>query len=95
MAALVISDRRRRRYRLLFEDPRLDVWVLSWMPGQETGFHDHGASNVALTALQGTVLERQMRLGGPSIERELSRARSSRARPATSTRSRIARASPP
>jgi quercetin dioxygenase-like cupin family protein len=68
---LVISDRRRRRYRLLFEDPRLDVWVLSWMPGQRTGFHDHGASNVALTALQGTVLEQQMRLGAASIEREL------------------------
>jgi predicted metal-dependent enzyme (double-stranded beta helix superfamily) len=68
---LVISDRRRRRYRLLFEDPRLDVWVLSWMPGQKTGFHDHGASNVALTALQGTVLEQQMRLGAPSLEREL------------------------
>jgi predicted metal-dependent enzyme (double-stranded beta helix superfamily) len=68
---LVISDRRRRRYRLLFEDPRLDVWVLSWMPGQRTGFHDHGNSSVALTALQGTVLEQQIRLGAASIEREL------------------------
>jgi predicted metal-dependent enzyme (double-stranded beta helix superfamily) len=68
---LVISDRRRRRYRLLFEDPRLDIWVLSWMPGQRTGFHDHGASSVALTALQGSVLEQQMRLGAAGIEREL------------------------
>jgi predicted metal-dependent enzyme (double-stranded beta helix superfamily) len=68
---LVIHDRRRRRYRLLFEDPRLDVWVLSWMPGQRTGFHDHGRSNVALTALQGSVLEQQMRLATASSEREL------------------------
>jgi predicted metal-dependent enzyme (double-stranded beta helix superfamily) len=68
---LVISDRRRRRYRLLYEDPRLDVWVLSWMPGQSTGFHDHGASSVALAALQGSVLERQMRLGLADVERVL------------------------
>jgi hypothetical protein len=68
---LVVCDRTRRRYRLLFEDARLDVWVLSWMPGQATGYHDHGCSNVALTALQGSVLERQIRVGQASIEREL------------------------
>jgi predicted metal-dependent enzyme (double-stranded beta helix superfamily) len=68
---LVVCDPTRRRYRLLFEDPRLDVWVLSWMPGQATGFHDHGTSSVALTALQGSVLERQVRLGAANLEREL------------------------
>jgi predicted metal-dependent enzyme (double-stranded beta helix superfamily) len=68
---LVVFDRRRRRYRLLFEDPRLDVWVLSWMPGQATGYHDHGDSNVALTGLQGSVVEQQLRLGAASIGREL------------------------
>ena len=40
---LVVCDRSRRRYRLMFEDARLDVWVLSWMPGQATGYHDHGS----------------------------------------------------
>ena len=68
---LIVCDRARRRYRLLFEDPRLDVWVLSWMPGQATGYHDHGTSDVALTALQGSVIERQIRVGEPSIERTL------------------------
>jgi predicted metal-dependent enzyme (double-stranded beta helix superfamily) len=68
---LVVNDRTRRRYRLMLEDERLDVWVLSWMPGQATGFHDHGNSNVALTTLQGSVLERQIRVGEASIEREL------------------------
>ena len=68
---LVVRDAARRRYRLLLEDARLDVWVLSWMPGQATGYHDHGSSNVALTTLQGSVLERQIRLGWPNIEREL------------------------
>lgn len=68
---LVVCDRSRRRYRLMLEDDRLDIWVLSWMPGQATGYHDHGNSDVALTALQGTVLERQVRVGEASIEREL------------------------
>lgn len=68
---LVVCDREHRRYRLLREDDRLDVWVLSWMPGQATGYHDHGESNVALTTLRGAVIERQVRVGTASIERQL------------------------
>jgi predicted metal-dependent enzyme (double-stranded beta helix superfamily) len=59
-APLVIADPARRRYRLAYEDERLDLWVLSWMPGQGTGFHDHGTSAVALTAVQGSVRERRL-----------------------------------
>jgi hypothetical protein len=70
-APLLVHDATRRRYRLLFEDERLDIWVLSWMPGQATGYHDHARSSVALTALQGSVLERQIRVGAASIERVL------------------------
>jgi predicted metal-dependent enzyme (double-stranded beta helix superfamily) len=68
---LVVRDHARRRYRLMLEDERLDVWVLSWMPGQATGFHDHGSSSVALTTVQGVVLERQIRVGEASSERAL------------------------
>ncbi len=57
---LVVTDPERRRYRLLYEDDRVDIWVLSWMPGQGTGFHDHGVSGVALCSCEGTVVERQM-----------------------------------
>lgn len=59
---LVIEDSHRRRYRLLFEDDRIDVWVLSWMGGQGTGFHDHDLSGVGLACAQGEVVERQMLL---------------------------------
>jgi Cysteine dioxygenase type I len=69
--ALVVCDPTRRRYRLMLDDERLDIWVLSWMPGQSTGYHDHGNSNVALAALEGCVLERQIRVGCASLEREL------------------------
>lgn len=59
---LVVVDATRRRYRLLFEDDRVDVWVLSWMAGQGTGFHDHDLSCVGLACAAGEVVERQMLL---------------------------------
>ena len=43
---LVVIDRDRRRYELLYDDDSVDIWVLSWMPGQKTGFHDHDRSSV-------------------------------------------------
>ena len=36
-----------RWYERLYHGPDYDVWVISWLPGQSTGFHDHGASSGA------------------------------------------------
>ncbi len=68
---LVVVDPERRRYRLAYEDDRLDLWVLSWMPGQATGFHDHGTSAVALTAVRGEVVERHPCVAGLPTSRTL------------------------
>lgn len=57
---LVIRDESRRRYRLMYDDAHVDIWVLSWMPGQGTGFHDHDTSGVGLAVAQGMMVERQM-----------------------------------
>jgi predicted metal-dependent enzyme (double-stranded beta helix superfamily) len=67
---LQVIDADRRRYRLLYEDARIDIWVLSWMPGQGTGFHDHDLSSVGLACAQGAVTERQMLLptGATTVE---------------------------
>lgn len=59
---LVVVDEHRRRYRLLYEDDRIDVWVLSWMGSQGTGYHDHDVSGVGLACARGEVVERQMLL---------------------------------
>jgi hypothetical protein len=69
---LVIVDPERRRYRLLYEDDRIDVWVLSWMEDQGTGYHDHGASRVGLACAAGAIEERQMILptGASRVEME-------------------------
>lgn len=68
---LVVTDPDRRRYRLLFEDERIDLWILSWMPGQFTGYHDHGDAAVGLIAAAGEVVERQLSLTGGAVHRRL------------------------
>ena len=60
---LVVVDRDRRRYELLYDDDSVDIWVLSWMPGQKTGFHDHDRSSVALICAQGELDEGSLALG--------------------------------
>jgi hypothetical protein len=67
---LLIADPTRRRYRLLFEDERTDIWVLCWMPGQSTGFHDHDISDVGIAIARGAIVERQLRLptGATALE---------------------------
>jgi hypothetical protein len=60
---LVIIDHSRRRYELLYEDDWIDIWVLSWMPGQRTGFHDHDRSGVGLCCAEGCLDEGQLVLG--------------------------------
>jgi rhodanese-related sulfurtransferase len=34
-----------------------DLWVISWMPGQSTGYHDHGASSGAFVVATGVLEE--------------------------------------
>jgi hypothetical protein len=67
---LLVLDAQRRRYRLLYEDDRTDIWVLCWMPGQSTGFHDHDISDVGIAIARGMVVERQLRLptGATALE---------------------------
>ncbi|MBK1786857.1 cysteine dioxygenase [Prauserella cavernicola] len=34
-----------------------EIWLLSWLPGQHTGLHDHGESTGAFTIVSGTLTE--------------------------------------
>jgi quercetin dioxygenase-like cupin family protein len=36
-----------------------EVWLISWLPGQATGFHDHGESEGAFTVVLGRLEERE------------------------------------
>ena len=46
-----------RWYERLYQGPDHDIWVISWMPGQSTGFHDHGESSGAFVVATGILEE--------------------------------------
>ncbi|WNI31559.1 cysteine dioxygenase family protein [Streptomyces sp. ITFR-6] len=57
-APLVQYDATTRWYHRLLSLPGYDVWLLSWIPGQGSGLHDHGPSSGVLTVLDGELTER-------------------------------------
>jgi Cysteine dioxygenase type I len=55
---LVRFDAGRRWFRRLELTDAYEVWLLSWLPGQDTGFHDHGRASGAFAVVQGRIRER-------------------------------------
>jgi predicted metal-dependent enzyme (double-stranded beta helix superfamily) len=47
----------RRWYRRLVLADDHEIWLLSWLPGQHTGFHDHGEARGAFAVAQGELRE--------------------------------------
>ncbi|MFF7365966.1 cysteine dioxygenase [Streptomyces sp. NPDC008125] len=60
-APLVQYDATTRWYHRLRTGPGYEVWLLSWVPGQGSGLHDHGLSSGVLTVLEGELTERTER----------------------------------
>jgi hypothetical protein len=58
---LVQYDATSRWYHRLLTGPGYEVWLLSWVPGQGSGLHDHGRSSGVLTVLKGALTERTER----------------------------------
>ncbi|MFE0134743.1 cysteine dioxygenase [Streptomyces sp. NPDC059037] len=56
-AHLVEYDATSRWYHRLRTGPGYEVWLLSWVPGQGSGLHDHGRSSGVLTVLEGELTE--------------------------------------
>ena len=40
----------------------VEAWLICWMPGHDTGFHDHDVSSGAVTVLSGEVVEDRLGL---------------------------------
>jgi predicted metal-dependent enzyme (double-stranded beta helix superfamily) len=53
----------RRWYRRLLLADDHEVWLLSWLPGQGTGLHDHGSAAGAFAVARGRVQERTVAAG--------------------------------
>jgi predicted metal-dependent enzyme (double-stranded beta helix superfamily) len=49
-----------RWYERIQLDDSHEAWVISWLPGQATGFHDHGGSAGAFAVVWGTLVERRV-----------------------------------
>ena len=45
--SLVRHDGGPRQFEQLWRDDHVDVWVISWANGGDTGFHDHDVSSGA------------------------------------------------
>ncbi|MFD4138987.1 MULTISPECIES: cysteine dioxygenase [unclassified Streptomyces] len=60
---LVRYDATSRWYHRLRTGPGYEIWLLSWVPGQGSGLHDHGPSSGVLTVLDGELTERTDRSG--------------------------------
>lgn len=61
---LLRFDPLRRCYSRLELTAEYEVWLLSWQPGQGTGFHDHGGSRGAFAIALGELEERTVRHDG-------------------------------
>lgn len=60
---LVRHDPRERSFALLHRDDELEVYLVCWMPGHDTGFHDHDRSAAEIAVVLGSVREERLALG--------------------------------
>src|SRR4051794_35944798 len=66
----VKADPDRRSFHALVREPHATVWLICWMPGQDTGFHDHDGAAGAVAVVRGRVCEERLRLGGAPLRTE-------------------------
>ena len=62
---LVSHDPSQRIYEELLRDEHLAVWLICWMEGHDTGFHDHDGSAGGVAVVRGRLREERLRIGGP------------------------------
>ena len=61
--SIVQFSAERRWYRRLVLADDHEIWLLSWLPGQQTGFHDHGEARGAFAVARGELRETLARPG--------------------------------
>ena len=56
-------DAGQRHFAQLWRDDHVDIWVISWMPGHDTGYHDHDLSGGAVAVVEGKLVEERLVIG--------------------------------
>ena len=59
-AHLVWHDPAQRVFAPIDAGPNAGAWLICWMPGHDTGFHDHDHSSGAVTVASGQVREERI-----------------------------------
>ena len=59
-----------RTYVSLHRDASVDVWAIFWLPGNDTGWHDHDTSSGAVHVVNGTLVEHNLRIAGDDLRTE-------------------------
>jgi hypothetical protein len=55
---MIVFDPAERYYTRLAREPQFEAWLLTWLPGQRTEWHDHGQSAGAFVTVRGSLTER-------------------------------------
>jgi len=59
----------RRHYASIHRDEYVDVWLICWSPGNDTGWHDHDVSSGAVRVVRGALVESNLRIGGAHVHK--------------------------
>jgi predicted metal-dependent enzyme (double-stranded beta helix superfamily) len=62
-------DATERVFAALHRDETLDVWAIFWLPGNDTGWHDHDTSSGAVQVVEGALEEHVLCLARPERRR--------------------------
>lgn len=60
----VASTGGHRHYVSIHRDEYVDVWLICWSTGSDTGWHDHDISSGAVLVVRGELTESRPRIGG-------------------------------
>ncbi len=72
---VAFADGTERHYVCLHRDAHVDVWLLCWTPSNDTGWHDHDISSGAVVVTQGTLVEHNLAVGGPTVTTDITAGR--------------------
>ena len=62
---LITHDPEQRTYSRVLHNDAVEVYLICWMEGHDTGFHDHDVSRGAVAVVEGEIIEERLVVGGP------------------------------
>src|SRR5215213_4473150 len=67
----VRHDPQQRTYHPLLRTDHVSAWLICWMPGHDTGFHDHDGAAGAVSVVRGMIREERLCLTSPPAASEV------------------------